>query len=216
MKKLVIIGAGAFGRELFYHAKQTDAYTMGLFELKGYIDDVMYQNPDAEEYKNVPLPLLSSIDKYQPESDDVFICAVGNPNGRKLVADKILSRGGGFFTIKHKTSIVAETAKIGEGVFLGPYTCIGPDTFIGDHVMFNSYSGAGHDASVGNYSCIMSHVDITGRTKIGERVFMGSGSRTVPGAKIGSGAYVGLGSVVLRKVRENTKVFGNPAVVVDI
>lgn len=217
MKKLVIIGAGELGREMFYSARMSEGY-MTYFELKGYIDDVMYANPDAPKYAHVPLPLLNSIDNYQPEPDDTFICAVGNPQGRSIVVSKITSRVGGveWLTLKHKTSIVVDTAKIGKGVFLGPYTCIGPETSIADHVMINTHSAVGHDAVLGKYSCLMSYVDITGHTTLGEGVFMGSGSRTVPGAKIGSWAYVGLGSVVLRKVRENTKVFGNPAVPIEV
>ena len=215
MKKLVIIGAGDFGREIFGHARLSEGY-MTFFELKGYIDDVMYENPSSEQYSHIPLPLINSINNYQPETDDVFICAIGNPSGRKIVVNKMLERGAEFITLKHQTSIIADTAQIGSGCFLGPYTCIGPDTVIADHAMVNTHSAVGHDVKIGKYSCVMSFVDLTGHTEIGECVFMGSGSRTVPGAKIGSGAYVGLGSVVLRKVKENTKVFGNPAVRVEV
>ena len=96
MKKLVIIGAGEFGREMFYHARMSEGY-MTHFELKGYIDDVMYANPDSQQYAHVPLPLLNSIDNYQPEPDDIFICAIGKPEGRRAIVNKInLRRGGGL------------------------------------------------------------------------------------------------------------------------
>ena len=93
VKKLVIIGAGELGREMFYHARMSEGY-MTHFELKGYVDDVMYANPDAPEYAHVPLPLLNSIDNYQPESDDVFICAIGKPEGRRAVVNKLILRRG--------------------------------------------------------------------------------------------------------------------------
>ena len=214
MKNLVIIGAGEFGRELYWHSQNSRGYGKS-FSVKGYIDDVMYAGPSSEKYAHVPLPLLNSIKNYRPEHDDIFICAIGSPSGREAVVNIMLERGAEFMTLVHNTSRVADTAKIGTGAFLGPYTCVGPETSVGDHVMLNTHTAVGHDAVIGRCSCLMSFVDVTGRTEIGEKVFMGSGSRTAPGAKIGSCSYVGLGSVILKRVRENSKVFGNPAVPLD-
>ena len=60
----------------------------------------------------------------------------------------------------------------------------------------------------------MSHCDITGHTQIGKKVFVGGGAGTLPKAKIEDDAYIGAGSVVLKKVKAGTKVFGNPARVI--
>ena len=67
------------------------------------------------------------------------------------------------------------------------------------------------DCKIGDFTCIMSHCNIMGHTEIGQRVFIGGSAGTVPKAKIGDDAYVGAGSMVLRKVKAGSKVFGNPA-----
>lgn len=213
-KHLVIIGAGNFGRELFYHAQNARGWKV-FFDFKGYIDDVMFANPDDKKYNEVPGILLSDVKNYEPEPDDVFICAISDPHGREAVIQKMLDRGAVFMSLIHNTSLVTETSKIGNGVILGPYTCIGPSVTINDHVVLNTHSAVGHDAVIGAYSSIMSFCDITGHSKIGERVYMGSGSRLLPCSKVGSDAYIGAGSVVLKRVREGVKVFGNPAVPIE-
>lgn len=213
MKHLVIIGAGEFGRELYWHIQDSKGF-MTEYDIKGYIDDDYA--PHEERYKKLQKPLISSIDDYMVEPDDVFICAVGSANGRRITIEKVKAKGGKFISIINKTAIIQGTVKIGEGSFLGPYTAIGDSAEIGNHVMINTHSAVGHDAIIKDYTCIMSYVDVTGCCEVGEGVFLASGCRMVPHSIIGDGAYVGIGSVVLRRIKPGTKVFGNPAKVVDI
>jgi len=78
-------------------------------------------------------------------------------------------------------------------------------------VIVNLNSTIGHDATIGSYSTLSCHVDVTGWAKVGESVFLGSHASVLPRAKIGAMARVGAGSVVLRAVRPGTTVFGVPA-----
>lgn len=213
MKHLIIIGAGAFGREMFWHIQNSKGYGVD-YDVKGYIADDY--NPDTNGDLNLQRPLLSSIDGYKIEKDDVFICAIGSTNARENTITRILSRGGEFISVIHNTSLIHGTAKIGVGVFIGPYTVIGDSVKLKDHVMLNTHSSIGHDAIIEEYTCIMSYVDITGYCHIGKKVFLASGCRMTPSSIIGDEAYVGIGSVILRHVKSKTKVFGNPARAVDI
>ncbi len=213
MKNLVIIGAGELGRELYWHAKESIGFNT-QYTIKGYIDDDF--QPESDRYKYLQKPLISSIDDYKIEPDDVFICAVGAVNGREATVKKIKEKGGAFISIINRTALLQGNITIGEGVFIGPFTVIGDGVVLGDHVMLNTHSSIGHDAVLGEYTCVMSYVDITGGCQIGRKVFLASGCRMTPSSKIGDEAYVGIGSVVLRRVKPNTKVFGNPAKTVDI
>ena len=213
MKHLIIIGAGAFGREMYWHIQNSYGYGID-YDVKGYIADDYDSN--ANVALNLQRPLLSSINDYYIEKDDVFICAIGSVNARENTINRILNKGGQFISIIHNTSLIHETAKIGVGVFIGPYTVIGDSVELKDHVMLNTHSSIGHDAIVEEYTCIMSYVDITGCCHIGKKVFLASGSRMTPSSIIGAEAYVGIGSVILRHVKPKTKVFGNPARVLDI
>lgn len=213
MKHLVIIGAGELGRELYWHAIESRGY-LTEFDIKGYVDDDYH--PEEERYRNLQRPLLSSIDDYMIQPDDVFICAVGSVNGREETVRKLEAKNGTFISLIHKTSIIQGNTHIGEGSFIGPYTVIGDSVSIGRHVMLNTHSSIGHDAVLGDFTCVMSFVDITGCSQVGRKVYLASGCRMVPSTKIGDCAYVGIGSVVIRSVKPGTKVFGNPAKVVEI
>ena len=213
MKQLIIIGAGAFGREMYWHIQNSIGFGTE-FDVKGCIGDDF--KPNIEKELGLQKPLLSSVDEYEIQEDDVFICAIGSVGGRESTVRRIEEKGGKFLSVVHKTSLIHGTVKIGQGVFIGPYVLLSDNVVIHDHVMLNTHSSVGHDAVLGRYTCVMSYVDITGYCHIGEKVFLSSGCRMTPSTKIGDEAYVGIGSVVLRRVKAGAKVFGNPARVVDI
>jgi UDP-3-O-[3-hydroxymyristoyl] glucosamine N-acyltransferase len=48
--------------------------------------------------------------------------------------------------------------------------------------------------------------------EIGENVWLSPGVVVLNGIRIGNNSYVGINSLVLRKVKENDKVFGIPAI----
>ena len=210
MKNLIIIGVGGFAREVYWHAQNSHGFGTE-WQIKGFLDgDVKLSD---EDYKKLPanVPVLGDVDNYEICADDVFTCAIGTPQVRKKLIEKILSRSGEFVNLITKDSYIVPSVKIGRGVILAQ---IGANDHaeIGDFVVINRDSGMGHDTKIGKYTCIMSGVNITGGTQIGEEVFIGSNVTFAPKAKIEDGAYVGMGSIVLKKVRAGKKVFGNPAI----
>jgi hypothetical protein len=72
VKRLVIIGAGGYGCEVAFWA--LEAREQGTeWQPKGFIDD----NPAAFDGFAGCLPLMGRVSDYQPEPDDVFVCAIG-------------------------------------------------------------------------------------------------------------------------------------------
>ena len=210
MKNLIIIGAGGFAREIYWHAPECVGFGSD-WTVKGFLDgDVKLS---AEEYQKLPseVPLLGDIDSYEIEPDDVFACAIGTPAVRKKLVEKILPRGAEFINVIHRRATVMPRAKLGRGVVICLASGISDLVELGDFVVINNVTYLGHDVKVGEYTCIMSHVEIGGGTVIGNEVFIGSQVAIVPKSKIGDGAFVGIGSVVLRRVKAGAKVFGNPA-----
>lgn len=211
MKNLIIIGAGGFAREVYWHSQMASGFD-SEWTIKGFLDgDVKLT---AEEYAKLPgdVTMLGDVDSYEILPDDVFTCAVGTPAVRKKLIEKILARGGEFINIISEYAHIFPAAKIGRGVIIGLDNGISDHVELGDFSIMNNVSYLGHDVTVGKYTCIMSHVDVGGGAQIGDEVFIGSHATLLPKAKVGNGAYVGTGSVVLKKVDAGKKVFGNPAV----
>jgi len=64
---------------------------------------------------------------------------------------------------------------------------------------------------VGNFSSLMAHVDIGGWGSVGESTFMGTKSTLAPHKRIGDRCKISAGAVVMRSVKNDKTMFGNPA-----
>ena len=209
MKSLIIIGVGGFAREVYWHAKDSIGYGVD-WTIKGFLDgDVKLA---AADYELLPAEVLGDVDSYQICADDVFTCAVGSPKVRRRLVEKILARGGKFINVISKLAKIIPTAELGRGLIISPYVGISDRAIIGDFVALNALTIIGHDARLGNFSCVMPHAHIAGKAQVGSEVFIGSGAIVLPKAKVGDSATVGAGCVVLKKVRAGVTVFGNPAI----
>lgn len=203
MKKLVIIGAGGFGRETLTWARAAG----GEWTIKGFLDD----NPAAPGDPRLRAPVLGRIEIYVPESDDVFICAVGAPAARRAITERIKRLGGRFVSIVHPTAVVADGARLGEGVIVCPHALVSVDAWVKDGTVVYYHSSVDHDAVVGPFVQISGHCDIMGGASIGTGVFLGSHAAILPQVKVGDRAIVGAGSVVTNDVPDDTTVMGVPA-----
>lgn len=207
MKKVIIVGAGGFGREVYSWARQHPDYGV-RWTLDGFLDD----KPDAMKGTAYEALLIGRIDEYQPVDGDLFLCGVGNPEIKKKACLQLLARGAEFISLIHPTAVLGSHVRLGKGVILCPRTTLTCDIEVGDFVVFNCASGAGHDVRVGDWSQISSHCDLMGGVVLGESVFVGSHAMVLPDVHVGSHAVIGAGSCVLRSVPERKTVFGVPAV----
>lgn len=206
LPKLVIIGAGGFGREMWAWAEQSVQFGRE-WTLKGFIDD----NVDALRAKRSPGKVLASIKDYQPAAEDVFVCAIGVPKIKRQCSELIMGRGGRFTRLFHRTVVLGHEIECADGVILCPYAVVSANNRLGRGVAVNLHATVDHDTEVGDWTQVNCHCDLTASVIVGREVFFGSRCSVIPNVKIGDGAYIGAGSVVLRDVAANTKVVGVPA-----
>ncbi len=209
-QQLIIVNAGKFGREVFTWAQQ--AINAGTpWVIKGFLDD----RPNILREFRYGAPILTSAESYEPETSDIFLCAIGESEKKLRYCSLLEAKGARFATLVHPTALVGHDVCIGDGSILGPFTQLSCDITLGRHVTFGTNSNTAHDTRIGNYSQISGSCEINGNAVLEEGVFLGSHATILPNARVGAWAYVGAGSVVLRRVRPGTKVFGNPAVAID-
>lgn len=205
MKHLIIIGARGFGREVFDLAMS--CIKAGAdFVIKGFLDD----KKDAFTGLGGYPPIISSVEDYVVQDDDVFTCAMGEPKWRKYYTDLILDKGGKFITLISPMAIIRNNTHIGNGCIITHGSNISVDTFISDHAAILS-SALGHDVSIGKYTVLSGGVALNGHVVVGNEAYLGCHAMVAPHKKIGDKAFVGIGSVVISNVKAGTKVFGNPA-----
>ncbi|MFS1511157.1 acetyltransferase [Chengkuizengella sp. SCS-71B] len=206
-KKLLIVGAGGCGRETLLWARQIQE-KKHLWDEIGFLDD----NLNALKEFNINAKLVGTIKDYEPKENEFVVCAIGNPAIKQSICNLLLEKGAQFTNLIHPTSVVAHNASLGKGVIICPYAIITDNTILEDFVIVDSFSSIGHDVVIEKGCTISACCNVMGNTSLEEGVFIGGSAVVIPGIKIGRNATIGAGSVVVNKVKENNKVFGNPAV----
>lgn len=206
---LVIIGAGGLAREV-YDLAMACWVKEGNHHIKGFLSD----GPSDIEALGYP-PVLSNVPDYIPAPNDVFICAIGNVNHRKHTVEQILAKCGEFISLVHPTAIISPSTHIGRGVVIKPYCSLSCQVSIGDFTYLQGAVIMGHDVQIGQYCQLNSFAFLAGNCKIGNQCIINAGARLIQSTVVEDNAVVGMGSVVLRKVKRGTTVFGNPAKRVD-
>lgn len=206
MKNLIIIGAGGCGREVLQIAKDVNK-AEPTWNIKGFLDD----RSDALDNLRCDVTVIGSTDSYIPQSDDQFVCCIGNSAVRKMIIEKMEAKGAEFVSVIHPMALVADSALLGKSVILYPFSIVSDNAEIGDGCIINMHSTVAHDSKLGEYCTISAHCDVTGMCTVGARVFMGSGARMVPSSKIGDDVFICAGSTVMSRLKSGVKVIGVPA-----
>lgn len=206
MKNLLIIGARGYGREVYNLAIQCKGYNTE-YRIKGFLDDDANALTGFNGYPEV----ISSVESYVVQDDDAFVCALGGIKWKKHYVGLILSKGGLFMNLIHPTAIFNRNVIYGIGLIVFMYTNISNDCIIGDFVTIQGFVGIGHDSMIGDWCHINAYSFMGGFAVLGNGVCLNTRSTILPSMRIGENATVGAGSIVIRNVKENTTVFGNPA-----
>ena len=206
MKRLLIIGAGGFGREVLSWA--LDIPPAGRdWEVGGFLD----ANQDALKGYNCNYAILADPSTYTPLENDRFVCALGHPQTKLRICEALQQKGAHFIELIHPSAIIGRNVSAGAGCVFCPGAILTSDITIGNFVTINALATIGHDATVGDGCTLSGHVDVTGFANLGKGVFLGSHATILPGAEVGDYAVVGAGSVVLKKVKAGATVMGVPA-----
>ena len=198
---LIIIGARAMGRETCAYAQE-----MGL-SVKGFLDS----KADAlAGFPGYP-PVLAAVEDYQVANEDVFVCALGDPEYKQRYVDIIVAKGGRFVSVIHPTAYLGRNVKIGDGSIICPNATITNDTILGEHVILNVGASINHDNRIGAFSTICPGCRLAGRVTIGKYVFIGTGALLIPNVSLGDNVYVAAGATVTKSF-ETGRLMGVPAV----
>lgn len=208
MKKLFIIGAGGFGREVAWLVERINAFHP-TWTLCGFLDDNTSIHGTVENgYK-----VLGSCDYLKEQKETVWcVCAVGSAKVRKKIVEKISAYSNvRFATLVDPDVICSGSVEIKEGSIICAGTILTVNILIGKHVILNLDCTVGHDAVLEDYVTVYPSVNISGNVNVGECVELGTGTQVIQGKEICSHSIVGAGTVVVKSIKITGTYIGVPA-----
>ena len=95
---LILVGAGAFGREVFTWLSQAIEGN-SQYKIKGFIDNLA-QNQIELDLREYPIPILGTINDYYPKSDEKLVMSIFDPKLKKQSVELLLKRGSKFHKLR--------------------------------------------------------------------------------------------------------------------
>ena len=203
-KKICIIGAGGFGREVLFCL--IDILSIAKLKAKSKIvfmvDDKNYEEP---EVMGIPVIKFSTfmVEKYR------VVVAIGDPYKRKMIIEK-LPKKTEFMTVIHPTAVISECVRIGEGSIITAGTILTCEIDIGKHAHLNLHTTIGHNCIIGNYFTTAPAVNISGSCKFGNCVYLGTNASIKQGITVCDNVTIGMGGVVVKHINSEGIYVGNP------
>ena len=171
MRKLLLIGAGGFGRVVLEHA--SDLYDCA------FLDD-----GDAKVVDGVPvMGKTSDLASFYPEYK-LLLVTIGNNNLRERLYQEAATIGYTFPNIIHPTAYISPHAHIGSGCVILNNAVVQNNARCGDGCILNPGVELHHDSSIGNYCLIYTNSVVRSLTHVGDRVWIGSNATISTSASV--------------------------------
>lgn len=213
---IIILGAGGFAREAYWHIRETWPTAKILF-----VDDVTDTTELVMCGEKIPVvkdwrfeAFLSSGPGRCEDSSFGFVIGVGNPQAKRILVKKAIESGlKPFPTVIHPRALVqGHDCRIGVGGIITPGCVVTTNVSIGDYVLINLNCTVGHDAALGDYVTCNPGCCISGNVTLGEGVVLGTGTVIREKISVAAGVVTGAQTCVVKNIDEpGITVAGVPA-----
>ena len=207
MKKIAIIGAGGFGREVKMLIDQINAVSQ-KYTFIGYYDDGKEKGTLINDF-----PVLGKVSDLNAVSEEIaIVLALGNPVYKKNVVSLIDNSNVTFETLIHPNVLIGnDDVSIGKGTVICAGNIITCNISIKDYVTLNLACTIGHDTILEDFVSLMPGVNVSGEVVLEEAVYVGTGAKIINQVSVGKNTTIGAGAVVSKSLPENCTAVGIPA-----
>ena len=211
-KRIAIIGAGGFARELRWLLQEIARDGGVPWQFAGFVVSDLSKLGPHDSAKEI----VGDYDWLEKNRSNLHALAIGigNPGARVRVADELSALFGPDqwpATVHPSVRMDRGSCTLGHGIVL----CAGTIATVGvtfePFCMVNMSCTLGHEATVGRGSVLNPSVNLSGGVRLGAEVLVGTGAQVLQYLTVGDGATVGAGAVVTKDVAPGEVVVGMPA-----
>lgn len=188
MEKIILVGYGG-------HAKSVAdcIERQKKFEIVGYTD--FHSQESKYSYLGTDAVLESC---YNNGIRNAVVCIgyLGKGEIRQKLYEKLKNIGFSLPVIADPSSIVSETASVGEGTFIGKKAIVNADAKIGKMAIINTMALVEHESNVGDFVHVAVAAVLCGQVEVEEAAFIGANATVIQGRKITKGQVVPAGVTV--------------------
>jgi sugar O-acyltransferase (sialic acid O-acetyltransferase NeuD family) len=206
--RMVVVGAGGFGRETLDVLEADAAAPIVL----GVVDDAP-RAIDLERLAQRGVSYLGTLEEWAATaSPEVrFVLAIGAPDVRRSLVETGPLLGRRAVTAVHPSATTGSRLELGDGVVVCAGVHISTNVRLGAHTHVGAGAVIGHDTVTAASVSINPAAVVSGSVTIGAGVLVGAAATILQGRTIGAGATVGAAACVTRDVPSDVVVKGIPA-----
>jgi UDP-perosamine 4-acetyltransferase len=198
---VVVFGAGGHAR-VAIDVLRSDGWTVVACVAPGGDGDV----------SGVPVVDESAVASLRDKRSVRFAhVAIGDNGMRQRIADAAVEQGFELATGISGRAYVADDVVVGSGSLVVHGAVVNVGSRLGRCCIVNTAASVDHDGVLGDFVHVAPGTHLAGNVHVGDQTFVGIGSSVIPGIDIGRGVTIGAGSVVIRPVADDDRVWGNPA-----
>jgi sugar O-acyltransferase (sialic acid O-acetyltransferase NeuD family) len=210
LKRIVIIGAGGFAREVAWLIGEINRASP-IYECLGFVVSDLSQLSGHDSRDQV----LGDFNWLEANRGvDAVAFGIGNPAAKLTLSVELGSRFPKLEwpALVHPTvQFERSSCKLDRGVVLCAGTIGTVNLVFGPFCMVNLSCTIGHESRIGEACVLNPTVNISGGVTLERGVLVGTGAQVLQYVTVGAGATVGGGAVVTKDVEPGTTVVGMPA-----
>lgn len=210
-RNLIVVGAGGFGQEVVWAAKNCNS-VQPTYNILGYCDDD--SNKKGKTIYGYPILGAPEETDHAYDVKPCFVCAIGNNRARVSVVARLLAMKWIPVTIMDPSVIVAEHVRVGVGNYIGAGSILSPYARIGNHVIINQHCSIGHNSLMEDFVQVSPGGRVSGAAHIKEGAMLGSNAAVSLGVAIGRYSVLGACSFAATNIPDMVTAIGNPARVI--
>lgn len=208
MRKIAIVGAGGFGREVKMVLERLNAIKP-QYDIIGFYDD----NDNLPDVIQGIKRMGGIKDLLEIKEDLDVVLGIGIPHIKnKIIKELSVKDNLHFPNIIDPSAIIGTyNIKLGKGNVICAGVILTCDILLDDFITLNLSCTVGHDTHIKSFASFMPSVNISGEVVIGDEVYVGTGAKIINQLEIGNNTTVGAGAVVAKSLPPFCTAVGIPA-----